>query len=129
MRLLLDTHVVLWAHGDRQRLGRTLDILEDLGNDLFVSAVTAWEISIKYALGRLTLPEPPRTWVPTRVAALGATSVVIDQAAAVAVADLPPVHRDPFDRMLVAQCRLLDARIVTADRVFAQYPVDCLPLW
>lgn len=129
MRLLLDTHVLLWSQGDRRRLGGALELLEDPGNDLYVSAVTAWEISIKYALGRLTLAEPPRTWVPTRMTAMGARSVAIDQAAAVAVVDLPPVHRDPFDRMLVVQCGQLGARLVTADRVFEGYLVDCVPLW
>jgi PIN domain nuclease of toxin-antitoxin system len=129
MRLLLDSHVLLWVHTEPDRLGHALAAIKDQENELFVSAATAWEISIKYALGKLPLPEPPSTWVPSRTAGLGAVSLPVDQAAAVAVADLPPVHRDPFDRMLVVQCAQLGARLVTADRVFEGYPVECVALW
>lgn len=129
MRLLLDTHVLLWLHTDRRRLGDRLALLEDPAHELLVSAASAWEIAIKYGLGRLPLPEPPTSWVPRRVDDIGAVSVPVDQATALAVAHLPPIHRDPFDRLLVAQCALLDARLVTADRVFEQYQVDCVPLW
>lgn len=126
MRLLLDTHVLLWLHTEPARLGTVIAAIGDTGNDLYVSAASAWEISIKYALGRLPLPEPPSSWVPSRTASIGAVSLPVDEASAVAVADLPPVHRDPFDRMLVAQCRLLGARLVTADPVFVGYPVERL---
>lgn len=129
MRLLLDTHVLLWLHTDRRRLGAQLAVLEDPAHELLVSTASAWEIAIKYALGRLPLPESPTAWVPRRLADMGAVSVPVDQSAALAVAHLPPIHRDPFDRMLVAQCAQLGAHLVTADRVFEAYPVNCVELW
>lgn len=123
MRLLLDTHVLLWAHGDPSRLGGARELLDDAANDLVFSAASAWEVAIKVSLGRLRLPEPVQTWVPSRVAALGARTVPVDVDHATGVATLPPVHRDPFDRLLVAQASALNATLVSADPVFARYDV------
>lgn len=83
---------------------------------------------MKVCLRRLELPEPVETWVPSRIAALGAVPVAIDFDHATRVATLPSVHRDPFDRMLVAQATALGARLVSADPVFSRYDVDRLPL-
>lgn len=126
MRLLLDTHVFIWLHAEPSRLGEHVELLEDLENELLVSAVVAWEIAIKHPLGRLTLPEPPQRYVPERTRAIGAVSVAIEQAHALAVASLPPIHRDPFDRLLVAQAVVLGAPIVTGDPVIARYPIETL---
>jgi PIN domain nuclease of toxin-antitoxin system len=128
VRLLLDTHVLLWAHAEPERLGDVRDLLLDPANDLFVSAASAWEIAIKVGLGRLSLPEPPGTWVPSRTAALGATSVPVSQTHALGVADLPPVHRDPFDRLLVVQAGSLAASLVSADAVFTRYAVELVTI-
>lgn len=126
MRLLLDTNVLLWAKSQRARLGRHLATLEDPANELFVSAVTAWEIAVKFALGRLALPEPPETYVPDRVRATGASSLAIEQSHALAVGRLPNLHRDPFDRLLVAQADCLGLTIITGDPKIAAYPVDTI---
>jgi PIN domain nuclease of toxin-antitoxin system len=128
VKLLLDTHVLLWAHGAPDRLGGQRSVLADPANDLLVSAATAWEISIKAGLGRLQLPEPVETCVPSRIAVLGARPVAIDVDHATRAAALPPVHRDPFDRMLVAQAMALDTRLVSADPIFLRYDVDLLPI-
>ena len=126
MRLLLDTHVFLWLNVEPERLGGQLEILEDARNDLLVSAASTWEIAIKYASGRLALPEPAERFVPVRIREIGAETLSIEHAHALAVARLPSLHRDPFDRMLVAQAGLLDATLVTADQRIADYPVRTL---
>jgi PIN domain nuclease of toxin-antitoxin system len=126
VRLLLDTHVFLWLHAQPERLGGRLALLEDARNDLLVSAASTWEITIKYAGGRLALPEPPERYVPVRLRAIGAEPLAIEHAHALAVSQLPSLHRDPFDRMLIAQARSLDATLVTADQRIASYPVRTL---
>jgi PIN domain nuclease of toxin-antitoxin system len=126
VRLLLDTSVFLWLQTEPERLGSQLEQVADPATDLFVSAATAWEIAIKYALGRLPLPEPPDRWMPDRVRALAAVPLPIDHDHALAVAALPPVHRDPVDRLLIAQSRLLGAPLLTADSIFTRYDVQTL---
>ena len=126
MKVLLDTHVFLWLHTEPERLGDHLPVVEDRRNALLVSAVSSWEIAIKYELGQLSLPEPPERYVPERLRIIGATPLAIEHPHALAVAALPPLHRDPFDRLLVAQAGLLDVPILTADSRVAQYPVHTL---
>jgi PIN domain nuclease of toxin-antitoxin system len=126
VKLLLDTHVFLWLHTDRKRLGEHLSLLEDPHTERLLSAVSSWEIAIKYALGRLPLPEPPQQYVPSRMRAIGAVALPIEHRDALAVAALEPLHGDPFDRLLVAQAGLLDVPILTADTTIAQYPVRTL---
>lgn len=122
MKLLLDTHVFLWMQIDPDRIADLRTVLEDDANELLVSAVVAWEIAIKYAVGRLKLPEAPATYVPSRTRALGALPTAITQQHALGVAGLPLIHGDPFDRLLVAQAIQLDATLVTADAILADYP-------
>ena len=126
MRLLLDTHVFLWSQISTSRLGDVLDTLGDPGNELVVSAATAWEITIKSALGRLPLPEPASSWVPRRIADLGARAAGIEHHDALGVAALPPLHADPFDRLLIAQARRNGWTLVTADRRVWLYDVALL---
>lgn len=126
MKLLLDTHVFLWLQTEPERLGEHRATVEDPETDLLVSAASAWEIAIKHALGRLPLPEPPATYVPTRMQAIRATPVAVEHAHALAVASLPPLHRDPFDRLLVAQASLLGAPLLTADAILTAYPAPTL---
>lgn len=123
MRLLLDTHVFLWLLAEPERLGPHLRSLEDPRNDLLLSAASSWEIAVKVRLGRLELPGDPQRYVPDRMRAIGAEPLAVEHAHALAVAELPPLHRDPFDRMLVAQARHLRLRIVTADAEIARYDV------
>ncbi len=123
MRLLLDTHVFLWLQAEPERLGEHLALLEDASNDLLVSAASTWEITIKYASGRLALPEPPERFVPTRIREIDAEPLAIEHVHALAVSRLPNLHSDPFDRMLIAQAATLDATLVTADERVWRYPV------
>lgn len=125
MRLLLDTHVWLWLQHAPERLGAdALRDVEDPGNDVLLSAASSWEIAIKWALGKLPLPAPPDQYVPDRVLTSGVTPLPIQHRHALAVAQLPLHHRDPFDRLLVAQAREEAAVIVTGDRAFAAYDVE-----
>jgi PIN domain nuclease of toxin-antitoxin system len=126
VRLLLDTHVFLWLQTEPERLDDHLTLVEDRGTTLLLSAASSWEIAIKFGLGRLPLPEPPERYVPTRMRAIGAEALPIEHAHALAVASLPALHRDPFDRLLVAQAEAAGATILTADPAVAQYPAETL---
>lgn len=124
MRLLLDTNVFLWAAADPDRLGRERSTVEDGRTTLLLSAVSSWEIAIKHALARLDLPGDLARFVPDRMRRLRIIPIPIDHGDALAAGALPPIHRDPFDRMLVAQARALDAPILTGDTTLARYDVD-----
>jgi PIN domain nuclease of toxin-antitoxin system len=123
-RYLVDTHVWLWMQSDPDRLGdQTRAIVQDVGNTLLFSAASAWEIAIKYRLGKLRLPEPPASYVPDRMRRSGTSALPVDHAHMLRTADLPDHHRDPFDRVLIAQAQLLDLSIITADAQLSAYDV------
>jgi PIN domain nuclease of toxin-antitoxin system len=126
VKILLDTHVFLWLLTEPQRLGEHRALAEDPGTERLLSAASSWEIAIKYGLGRLPLPEEPQRYVPSRIRAIGAVALPIEHSHALAVATLEPLHRDPFDRLLVAQAGVLDVPILTADPLVAAYPVRTL---
>jgi PIN domain nuclease of toxin-antitoxin system len=126
VNLLLDTHIFLWLQTDPERLGDHLPIVADVRTQLLLSAVSSWEIAIKYQLGKLPLPDSPERYVPDRMRAIRVQALAIEHPHALAVATLPPLHRDPFDRLLVAQATLLGLTIVTADPAVAQYPIPTL---
>ena len=126
MQFLLDTHVFLWLLAEPERLSGQISSLEDPANKLFLSAASSWEIAIKSKTGRLNLPDDPRTYVPTSMRAIGVDPLSVEHSHALAVCDLPPHHRDPFDRLLVAQAREMRLRIVTTDTQIALYDVETL---
>jgi PIN domain nuclease of toxin-antitoxin system len=128
VKALLDTHVFLWLWTEPWRLGAVQPTLADPAHDLVVSAATAWEMAIKYALGKLPLPAAPAHYVPAAILAIGAGSLPVDLDDALAVAELPLHHRDPFDRLLVAQARRHDLTLVTTDRRMEDYDVRLLPV-
>jgi PIN domain nuclease of toxin-antitoxin system len=127
MRVLLDTNVVLDLALGSDVLRR--DVVEQLSDDatmLVVSTVAPWEISIKWRLGRLPIPEHPSIWAPRMIREFGAELLPIMLDHTTRVADLPDHHRDPFDRLLIAQAQVEDIAIVTADRSFAAYDVQLI---
>jgi PIN domain nuclease of toxin-antitoxin system len=127
VKALLDTHVFLWMQSDPDRLSaRTRAIVADADNTLLLSAASSWEIAIKCALGRLTLPDEPARYVPDRMRRSAVDGLAVAHAHALAVATLPPLHRDPFDRLLVAQARLEGLPIITADPAIRRYEVDII---
>lgn len=125
-RVLLDTHVFLWLQADPGRLGDQLERAADPRTTLLLSAASSWEIAIKAALGKLSLPEPPRAYVIDRSRRSGVALIDVSHADALAVAELPPLHRDPFDRLLVAQAARNDYVLMTADPTLTRYDLDVI---
>lgn len=127
MRLLADTHVVLWSATEPQRIrAEARAAIEDGANDLFVSLVTAWEIAIQQSLGKLELPKPAENWLPEVLRRTGFPLAEMGPAAALRVRALPWHHRDPFDRLLIAHALEDGYTIVTHDDDFALYGVPVL---
>lgn len=128
MRVLLDTHVFLWLQGAPNRLsGEARSLVEIQDNELVLSAASAWEIAIKHALGRLELPEPPARYVPDRMRSSSVEGLHVTHAHALASGSLPSFHRDPFDRMLIAQAMSERLTIMTADEAIRRYPIETIP--
>jgi PIN domain nuclease of toxin-antitoxin system len=100
--------------------------VRDRGNELFLSAASAWEIAVKYAIGKLPLPLPPAEYVPSRMQRADTAPLAVTHEHALRVATLPPHHRDPFDRLLVAQCQAEGMWLLTADREFKPYDVQVI---
>ena len=127
MRLLLDTHCWLWLESAPERLSeRVRRQLADPETELLLSVVSVWELAIKTALGKLELPEALATYVPSRLRRSSVGTLPVRLEHALEVAQLPPHHADPFDRMLIAQARAERLPILTADTAFAAYDVELL---
>jgi PIN domain nuclease of toxin-antitoxin system len=124
---LLDTNVVIWLSSEPTVVhAKTLDMLGADSTGLVLSAVVPWEASIKWGTDKLTLPGHPKEWVAQVVREFGAEHLPISHAHATEVAELPDHHRDPFDRMLIAQAQVEGLPIVTADRSFGRYDVEVI---
>ena len=127
MKLLLDTHVVLWAATEPDRLTEEARLaIEDGSNEAFVSIVSAWEIAVKQSIGKLDLPKPAEQWLPEVLRRTGFEVAELRLAAALRVRGLPWLHRDPFDRFLIAQALEEGYTLVTSDRALAAYGVALL---
>ena len=124
MKLLLDTHILLWAAGDSPRLSTTAkDLIEDRGNSLVFSVASIWEVVVKHMLGRADFRADPAK-LRASLLANGYAEVSIASAHALAIRQLPSIHKDPFDRMLVAQTIAEEATLVTADSTVSRYPAS-----
>ncbi len=122
MKLLLDTHLLLWAAGMPDRLGvEARELLADPANDLIFSAASLWEVSIKCGLGRDDFRVDPRL-LRRGLLDNGYAELPISSQHAVGIASLPPLHKDPFDRLLVAQATLEGLLLLTSDSAVAAYP-------
>ena len=127
MRVLLDTHVFLWWNQGSEHLPKkALRLLADPANSLILSVASAWEIAIKTRAGKLRIPEDAATYVQTRVSHYGMEILPIHLAHALALHNLPALHRDPFDRMLVVQSQIEKLSILTADPEIRRYAVDSI---
>jgi PIN domain nuclease of toxin-antitoxin system len=127
LRALLDTHSWLWMRAEPDRLSEpSRELLRDPSSELFFSAASAWEIAVKFATGKLRLPEPPVDFVAQRLAEDRVSALPILIAHALHAGELPPHHRDPFDRLLIAQARIEGLTLLTADREIAKYDVPIL---
>jgi PIN domain nuclease of toxin-antitoxin system len=124
MRLLLDTCAFLWLILDDEELtDRVRDIFVDPDNEVFLSVVSAWEIAVKYAIGRLDLPEEPRFYIPEQRERHGIQPLSLDEPSSLQVSVLPRIHSDPFDRMLISQSLIHGLTILSPDELIKKYPV------
>lgn len=127
MKLLADTHVVLWAALEPERLSHACrTALEDGANEVRVSVVSAWEIAIKQSLGKLELALPAEQWLPDVLRKTGFDPLEVELSAALRVRSLPWHHRDPFDRLLIAQAMETGLTVATRDARFAMYGLSIL---
>jgi len=124
--MILDTCALLWlAAGGKKLARRTLKEINE-SPAVYVSAISAFEVAIKSARGKLRLPHPPREWFDKVVEHHGLTVLPLDVGICVAAADLPPIHDDPCDRFIIATAKLNDLAVVTADERFEKYGVTVL---
>ena len=129
MKLLLDTQCWLWWFAQPERLSEeAIAHIAAETNDLWFSVASVWEIGIKVAIGKLLLPEPIDRYISSQMLQLGARSLEITATHALQAAALPLHHRDPFDRMLIAQAQLGGMTLVSADAIFRQHS-DVSILW
>jgi PIN domain nuclease of toxin-antitoxin system len=123
MKLLLDTCTFLWIVADAGALSRRArDLFQSPDNEVYLSVASAWEIAVKHGIGRLPLPLAPDRFVPEMRERHAVASLAIDEESALHVARLPAIHRDPFDRMIVAQAIVHGLTILTPDPLVTQYP-------
>jgi len=127
VRLLIDTQCWLWMSASPERLSkRTQELLRDAGTERLLSVASIWELAIKYQLGKISLPVAPLDFVPSRLETTQTDALAISAAHALRVGVLPRHHRDPFDRMIVAQALIEGVPVLTADPAFARYQVERL---
>jgi PIN domain nuclease of toxin-antitoxin system len=127
VKYLLDTNVFLWSNGAPEKLNRRArTVLSSGSTEVYLSAASSWEIAIKFALRALRLPSPPSQFIPDALRMLSIRSLEISHFHSIAAGALPPHHRDPFDRMLIAQACSEEMVLLTADEVFAKYEVETM---
>lgn len=127
MKILLDTHTFLWWITDDQRLpDHAREIISNGDNELFLSAASGWEITIKAKIGRLNLPDEPQRFIPEQMKLNFIQSLPIQMSHALHVSTLPDYHRDPFDRLLIAQSQLEGIPILSSDPQIANYQVEVI---
>lgn len=127
MNLLLDTCTFLWIVLDPRKLSsKAASLFQDPNNNCYLSAVSAWEIAVQYALGRVHLSQPPHQFVPAQRQAHQIQPLALEEAAASRVHQLPHHHKDPFDRMLICQAMDLGLALLSPDQFFSQYAVPVI---
>jgi PIN domain nuclease of toxin-antitoxin system len=127
MKYLLDTIVWLWSVGPFDKIGTPgLEIVSGGQAEVYLSTASSWEIAIKTQLGKFQLPGSPGSYIPKRLAEQGIRPLSVTLSHSLKVYDLPPHHRDPFDRLIIAQAIAEKMCILTADRAFEKYPVEVL---
>jgi len=127
MKILLDTHIFLWyISGDKRLSIDKRDSIRDSNNEIYLSVVSIWEAIIKYQLGKLPLPQPPETYLPTQRQQHQIMSLILTEESVARLAQLPAIHRDPFDRMLICQANADGLSLMTDDPIMHQYPIQIL---
>ena len=127
MKALLDTHTFLWWNLDDPQLSiKVRNFISDSRNIIYLSAASAWEIAIKSAKGRLSLPESPDLYVANRMRRHHFLALPIEISHALRVFELPQIHADPFDRLLIAQSQMQGLPILSVDSEIARYEVETI---
>jgi PIN domain nuclease of toxin-antitoxin system len=128
MKLLLDLHIFLWYIAADPKLPTAYKLaIEDEGNQVFLSVVSVWEAVIKNMLGKLLFPAPPAEFLPEQRRQHNIAGLTVDEAALPHLATLPPLHNDPFDRLLIAQALQHRFTLLSTDTAVVAYPVSVLP--
>ncbi len=126
MRILLDTCTFLWIITDNARLShRARTLYMEKSNEVYLSVVSTWEITLKFGLGKLNLPVEPKKYIPMQRKKHNILSYSLDEEATLFISKLPDIHKDPFDRMLICQGITSDMVLLTPDEFITQYPVRC----
>ncbi len=127
MSILIDTHIFLWFISGDVRLSRkSVDLIRNPENPIYLSVVSLWECIIKYRLGKLSLPQPPAIYLPEQRERHRILNLNVDEQSVKRLATLPGLHRDPFDRMLICQALSFDMPLMTVDSAIQAYPVSTL---
>lgn len=127
MNLLLDTCIFLWFISGDQRLPVSMrEAIRDPANAVHLSAASLWEIIVKYQLGKLSLPHPPDQYMPEQRERHHIASLPLEEDSVARLQQLPPLHRDPFDRMLICQALANNFTLLTVDDKIRAYPVQVL---
>jgi PIN domain nuclease of toxin-antitoxin system len=129
MRILLDTHIFLWLIEDNKRLSDNYrQAIHDLDNEIFLSVVSIWECVIKYQIGKLDFPSSPETYLPIQRREHLIKTLNVDENSIAQLINLPLLHRDPFDRLIISQALQYDLVIMTEDQAILAYPeIKILP--
>jgi PIN domain nuclease of toxin-antitoxin system len=127
LRLLLDTCTFLWIVTGSSRLSKqAVRSFSDPANEVFLSAISTWEIAVKYTLGALRLPSPPMEFVPLQREAHGIATLPVTEEEVLYLPKIPKLHRDPFDRILICQAIVNGLAVLTPDELVSQYPIRTL---
>lgn len=126
MKYLLDTAIFLWSLDRFEHLNDSAQNILKSGQEIFLSAASSWEIVIKASLGKLKLPKEPGLLIPEAMANFAVQPLTISHPHTLAVTELPNHHKDPFDRLLIAQARSEGMILMTGDAMCAKYPVEIL---
>ncbi len=127
MRVLLDTHVFLWMISSPEKLSEYVkELVESEENEIFLSAVSGWEITIKSQINKLKLPDKPDIYLPQQIEKNFVTVLPIRMSHVLNIYNLPDIHKDPFDRLLISQSQLENLPLITNDTKILQYPVETI---
>lgn len=124
MKYLLDTAIFLWSLDAHEKLNKDAQRVLESGQEVFLSAASSWEIVIKAGIGKLNLPKAPSQLIPEAMTRFAVQGLPILHSHSLALEELPNHHKDPFDRILVAQARIEGMALLTADSMCAKYPIE-----
>ena len=123
MKLLLDTHIFIWLIDDDRRLSKPhRQAIQNPNNEKFLSVVSIWECAIKYQIGKLNFPSPPETYLPAERRKHLIKTLTVNENSIVPLVNLPLLHKDPFDRLIMAQALQHNLTIMTEDKLILAYP-------